>query len=231
MQSSTDSTEWQVANRQWSLAIELQREKVQELGLQARQRKLDDAARLLEPQKEKVEKLDRKEKVRELERRKRQHQRDTAARERQRQRDDAARLQQAERLAAIGLRKEKRAAAFELQREKDQEILRQELQHRLEQRRIKEQLEAVREEKARLDSLAIVERDRELWRLQEEARANKILGQKRLRTGSGIRPRGAHKRSVATQQATEPCAKRTLLGVEDSLSRYSLSRYSSLFSI
>ena len=184
MQSSTDSAEWQVANRQRSLAIELQGEKVQELGLRTRQRKLDDAARLLEPQKEKAEKLDRKEKVRELERRKRQHQRDTAARERQRQRDDAARLrdaarlQQAERLAAIGLQKEKRAAAFELQKEKDQEILRQALQHRLEQRRIKEQLEAVREEKARLDSLAIVERDRELWRLQDEARANKILGQK-----------------------------------------------------
>jgi hypothetical protein len=116
-------------------------------------------------------------------------------------------------LAAIGLRKEKRAAVCELQKEKDQEVLRQALQHRLEQRRIKEQLEAVREEKARLDSLAIVERDRELWRLQEEARANKIL-QKRLRTDSGIRPRGAHKRSVATQQAIEPCAKRTLLGVE-----------------
>ena len=210
MQSSTDSAEWQVANPQQSLAIELQGGKIQELAPQARQLKLDDAARLLEPQKEKVEKLDRKEKVRELERRKRQHQRDTAARERQRQRDDAAtlrdaaRLQQAERLAAIGLRKEKRAAAFELQKEKDQKILRQALQHRLEQKRIKEQLEAVREEKARLDSLAIVERDRELWRLQEEARANKILGQKRLQTDSWLRPRGAHKRSVATQQATEP---------------------------
>jgi hypothetical protein len=81
MQSSTDSAEWQVANRQRLVAIELQREKVQEPGLQARQRKLDDGARLLEPQREKFKKLDQKEKAREkekvgeLERRKRQRQR------------------------------------------------------------------------------------------------------------------------------------------------------------
>jgi hypothetical protein len=87
MQSSTDSAKWQVANRQRLVAIELQREKVQELGLQVRKRKLDDPARLLELQRERFEKLDLKEKVRELERRKRQ-----------RQHNDAARLQQAGRV-------------------------------------------------------------------------------------------------------------------------------------
>jgi hypothetical protein len=64
-------------------------------------------------------------------------------------------LQQVEKLAAIGLRKEKGAAAFDRQKEEDEETLRQALQHRFEQRKVKERLEAVRAEKARLDSLAV----------------------------------------------------------------------------
>ena len=49
MQPSPDSTEWQVANRQRLAAIELKREKTQELERQARKRKLDDTARRPEP--------------------------------------------------------------------------------------------------------------------------------------------------------------------------------------
>jgi hypothetical protein len=87
---------------------------------------------------------------------------------------------------------EKRLAAIELQgqrfekpdlREKIWERDRQRkldaAARRLELRRVKEQLEAVRGEKSRLDSLATVQRDREVWRLQNEARALKLRERKK----------------------------------------------------
>jgi hypothetical protein len=107
-------------------------------------------------------------------------------------------------------------------REKIRERDRQrKLDVRLEMRRAKEELAAVRAEKARLDSLATVERSRELWRLQDEARALKVHEQKRLRDEAGMRAGGGYKRPVVSQQATEPCAKRRLVGVDDRRSRYS----------
>ena len=48
VQPGPDSAEWQVANRQRLVAIELQRGKVQELERQAQQRELDDTTRRLE---------------------------------------------------------------------------------------------------------------------------------------------------------------------------------------
>ena len=115
-------------------------------------------------------------------------------------------------------------AAVELRREFVEELQRQAQQpklnaaaKRLELRRVKEQLEVDRGEKARLNSLAIVEQDRELWRLQD----NKHCEQKRLRDEAGLRARGAFKRPVAGQQPTKPLAKRRLVGVEDRRSRYS----------
>ena len=77
--------------------------------------------------------------------------------------------------------------------------------------RVKQQLEAVRAEKSRLDSLASIKQDRELWCLQEEARVE----QRRLRDEAGIRAGGPYKRPAATQQAIEPCAKKTLVQLED----------------
>jgi hypothetical protein len=72
-------------------------------------------------------------------------------------------------------------------RERDRQ---RKLDARLEVQRAKEELAAVRAEKARLDSLATVERSRELWRLQDEARALKLREQKRLRDEAGMRGGG-----------------------------------------
>jgi hypothetical protein len=90
---------------------------------------------------------------------------------------------------------------------------------RLELRRVKEQLEAVREEKSRLDSHTTVERARELWRLQDEARALKLREQKKLRDEAGIRAGGPYQRPVARQQPPDPYAKRRLVDTEDKRSR------------
>ena len=145
MQPSPVSAEGQVANRQRLVVIELQREKIRELERPVQQRKLDDAARQAEVERETFGISDLRGKVRELERR-----------TRQRNLDDAA-------------------------------------ARRLEMQRVKEQQEAVRGKKSRLDSLATVERGRELWRLQDEQRRE----HKRLRDKAGIRARGVYKRPVA----------------------------------
>lgn len=84
---------------------------------------------------------------------------------------------------------------------------------RLEKRRAKEQLESARGEKARLDSLATIQQSQDLWRLKDEARALKLREQKKLRDEAGIRAGGAYKRPVASQEATDPGAKRRLVGV------------------
>jgi hypothetical protein len=52
--------------------------------------------------------------------------------------------------------------------------------------RIRKQLEAVRGEKPRLNSLTNVEQHRELWRLQDEERAIKHRKQKKLRAEAGL---------------------------------------------
>jgi hypothetical protein len=57
--------------------------------------------------------------------------------------------------------------------------------------RVKEQLEAVCGEKSRLDSLATIEEARDLWRLQDKARAIKRREQNRLQDEAGIRARGS----------------------------------------
>lgn len=84
---------------------------------------------------------------------------------------------------------------------------------RLEKRRVKERLESARGEKARLDSLATIQQAQDLWRLKDEARALKLCEQKKMRDEAGIRAGGAYKRPVASQEATEPGAKRRLVGV------------------
>jgi hypothetical protein len=98
------------------------------------------------------------------------------------------------------------------------------LEKRLEVRRVKEQIreqqQAVRGEQSRLASLATIEQSRELWRLQDEARALKLGEQKRLRDEAGMRAGGGYKRPVASPQVTEPCAKKRLAGVEDRHFRY-----------
>ena len=215
MQSCTDSAEWHIANRQRLAAIKLQRGKVeeleqrgkiQELKHQAQQRELDSAARRLEVQK--AERL--------------------AAVELQKEKKLAA-----QREKKLDAQREKSLAAIEIQRKKFEERdLREKIRdrdrqcknndnaaRRLELRRVKEQLEAVRGEKLRLDSLATVEQDRELWRLQDEARALKHREQERLREEAGLRAGGAYKRPVAHQQATKPPAKRRLVDVENKHSR------------
>jgi hypothetical protein len=82
--------------------------------------------------------------------------------------------------------------------------------------RSKEQLQAARGEMSRLNSLASVEQDRELWRLQDE----KHREQRRLQDEAGIRAGGAYKRPLASQRPPEPPAKRRLVGVEDRRSGY-----------
>ena len=118
--------------------------------------------------------------------------------------DDPVRQRELQRLAAIELQSEKSLAAAE---------------QRLERRKAKDQVraeqEAVRREKSRLDSLASVEQSRELWRLRDE----KSRENKRLRDEAGIRAGGAYKQLLASQQATEPSAKKRLVGEEDRRSR------------
>jgi hypothetical protein len=93
------------------------------------------------------------------------------------------------------------------------------LARRIERRRAKDQVrareEAVRGEKSRLDSLASVEQSRELWRLRDE----KSRENKRLRDEAGVRAGGAYKRPLTSQQATDPSAKKRLVGEEDGRAR------------
>ena len=63
---------------------------------------------------------------------------------------------------------------------------------RLEVRRVKAQLEAERGERSRLNSLALVQQTQETWRLRDEARATKQLGQKALRDEAGIKAGGQY---------------------------------------
>jgi hypothetical protein len=114
-----------------------------------------------------------------------------------------------------------RAEELDLREKIRQRDRQRKLDARLEVRRAKEELAAVRAEKARLDSLATVERSRELWRLQDEARALKLREQKRLRDEAGMRAGGGYKRPVVSQQATEPSAKRRSVGADDRRPRYS----------
>jgi hypothetical protein len=129
-------------------------------------------------------------------------------------------------LAAIELQTQNRLAAVDLRRAFIEELQRQARQpkldaaaRRLELRRVKERLEAERGEKSRLAGLAIIEQNRQLWRLQDEARAVKLYEQKRLRDEAGMRAGGAYKRPVSSPQASGPSAKR--VDVDDRRSRYS----------
>jgi hypothetical protein len=196
---SVDNAEWHLENERRLVAIELQKRKVEELE-QRRQVARQQRSEL------------------------------------QRRKDEglaAAKLKKEKRLAAAELQREKRLVAIELQREKFEVLdLREKIQERdrlrklndaaarLELQRVKEQLQATRAEQSRLNSLAIIEQDRELWRLQEEARALKLREQKRLRDEAGMRAGGAYKRPISSQQITEPVVKRRIVGAEDRYSRY-----------
>jgi hypothetical protein len=226
---SVDNAEWHLENERRLVAIELQKRKVEELE----QRRQVARQQRSELQRRKDEGLAQKEKVRELER---QHKLDDAAARLELQKIEslaAAKLKKEKRVAAAELQREKRLVAIELQREKFEVLdLREKIQERdrlrklndaaarLELQRVKEQLQATRAEQSRLNSLAIIEQDRELWRLQEEARALKLREQKRLRDEAGMRAGGAYKRPISSQQITEPVVKRRIVGAEDRYSRY-----------
>jgi hypothetical protein len=165
------------------VAIELQREKVQELERQARQRKLDDAARRLDLQSRKPQGLE--------------------PRARQRRPDDATTPLERQKEKFTVRTLEERFREREQQRKHDEAAIK-----RIEQRKVAEQLGAARREKSSLDSYPNVERDWELWRLEDKARRLKQRDQKTLRDRAGIRAEGAHKLPLATQQAAGPGAKR-----------------------
>lgn len=107
----------------------------------------------------------------------------------------------------------------EMIRERDRQARQRKLDDAAARRKAKKQLEVVRGERSRLNSLAIVEQDREVWRLQDEARAIKLCEQKRLRDEAGIRAGGAYKRPPGTQQAVEPHVKKRLVQLEERRSR------------
>ena len=77
-------------------------------------------------------------------------------------------------------------------------------------------LEAAREERSRLDSLASVEQTQEIQRLYEED----LRERKRLRDEAGIRAGGGYKRLAATQPVVEPYGKKRMVGIGDQRSRY-----------
>ncbi|KAH8800762.1 hypothetical protein F5884DRAFT_757608 [Xylogone sp. PMI_703] len=190
---SLDNAEWHLASEQRRAAIELQREKVQDLE-QMRQSANQHRAEL-ELQREKDDVLNYKEGIRELDRQ-----------ARQRWLDDAAQ-RQAEKLAAVELRRDKELT---LQREKnEQRDLKEKTRaadrqrQRAEVRRVKEQQEAERGERSRLNSLAIVQHTQETWRLRDEARATKLRGDNVLRDEADMRATGRSKRPADTRQATE----------------------------
>jgi hypothetical protein len=176
--------------------------KVFELELQARQQKLDDAARRLE--------LQRSERL-------------AAAEIRKEKKLAAVHLQREKRLAAIELQREKFQVLGLKEKARERDRLRKldDDAARLELRKVKEQLEAARGEQSRLASLASVEQGRELWRLQDGERALKLAEQKRLQDEAGMRAGGAYKRPFVGQQATEPCIKRRAVSAGDGRSRYS----------
>ena len=84
-------------------------------------------------------------------------------------------------------------------------------------RRVKEQQEAERGEKSRLNSLALVQQTEETWRLRDEARATK---QKALQDEAGMKAGGHFKRPASTQEAIDPSPKRTLRRFDGRQSRY-----------
>lgn len=119
--------------------------------------------------------------------------------------NDPVRQRELQRLAAIELQSEKSLAAAEqrkvyiegLQRQAEQPKL-DAAAKRLKRRRAKDQVRAQQE--------AVCG--------DEKSRENK-----RLRNKAGIRAGGAYKRPLASQQATEPSAKKRLVGEEDRRSR------------
>jgi hypothetical protein len=189
---SLDSAKWHLANEQRLAAIELQRVKVRDLELTRQGPNQQRIELELEGEKDNV--LNYKDRIREVDRL-----------ARKRWLDDAAQ-QQMEKLAAVDkLRRERtdqrdlreRCRARERQRKLDEDAAR-----RAEVRRVKEQQEADREERSRLNSLAIVQQTQETLRLQEVARAMKHREENIPRGEAGIRATGRSKRSADTQQAT-----------------------------
>ncbi|KAH8591832.1 hypothetical protein B0O99DRAFT_266627 [Bisporella sp. PMI_857] len=207
---SPDSAEWHLANEQRLIAIKLQRGKVLELEQTqqiANQQRVEQ-----ELQRGKGDVLNYKEEIRELDRQ-----------ARQRWLDDTAR-RQTEKLAAVDkLRRQKlekqdlreKIRARDRQRKLDEDAAR-----RAEVRRGKEQQEAERGERSRLNSLALVLQTEETWRLRDEARTTKQLGQKALRDEAGMKARGQFKRPASTQEAIDPSPKKTLGRFDGRRSRY-----------
>ena len=173
MQPGPDSTEWQFVNRQRLVAIELQREMIQGLERRARQRELDDTTRRLELQRGRG-------RGRALEHQARQYKPDDTPRRLELQ-------SQREKYTVRDLDEQIRDR--EQQRKHDKASIK-----RTEQRRVNEQLESARKEETSLDSHATIERDWELWRLEDKARRLGQHWQKSLRDRAGIRAEGVYKR-------------------------------------
>jgi len=112
--------------------------------------------------------------------------------------------------------------------ERDQQLIQAKLnastakkiERRREKERLKEQREAASTEQARLNSLASIGRNQELWREQEEAFARK----RAMRDDASIRAGGPYKRRVgsqpAVQQPTVQQANRSTVVIQDRRSRY-----------
>ncbi|KAH8798359.1 hypothetical protein F5884DRAFT_143885 [Xylogone sp. PMI_703] len=215
--------EWHVTNQQRLNAIEVQRKKVaelerrakiRELEQEARQRAIDDAAKRLDLQRaEKLAAVQLRKERRLTEIEVQKEKKLAAIKLRNEKKLVRIKLLNEKELAAIELQKQKRLASIELQKQRIQELERLERQWELDnaarraelrkaKEQVKEQIEADRAEKARLNSLAVIEQDRALWHLQDEARALKLREQKRLRDEAGIKAGGAYKRPVANRQTT-----------------------------
>jgi colicin import membrane protein len=205
-----DSVEWHLTNEQRLIATDIRRERVGDLEQTLQ---IPNQQRVeLELQRGQGDVLNYKEGIRELDRQ-----------ARQRWLDDAAR-RQTEKLAAVDkLQREKtqqRALREKVRAGDRQRKLDEDAAKRAEARRVKEQQEAERGERSRLNSLAIVQQTQEIWRLRDEARATKQLGQKALRDEAGMKAGGQFKRPASTQEAIDPSPKRTLGQLDGRRSRY-----------
>jgi hypothetical protein len=200
---SPDNAEWHLVNEQRLIAIKFHREGALDL---------EQTQQIANQQRGNGDVLNYKEGIRELDRQARQRWLDNAAR-RQTEKLAAVEKLQREKTEQRALREKVRAGDRE--RKLDEDAAR-----RLEVRRVKAQLEAERGERSRLNSLALIQQTQETWRLRDEARATKQLGQKVLRDEAGMKAGGQFKRPASTQEAIDPSPKRTLGRLDGRRSRY-----------
>lgn len=199
------------------IAIELQRDKVQELERQARQRKLDNTTRGLELKGQAPERQARRRKPIGT---KRPELRAEMLKERdpgQILRDQETQRKHNEEYVR---RREQQRGYEEAVRRIEQQRGNEEAVWRIEQRGENEQLEGLRKEQLRLQNPATIEGNWELWRSGAEERRVKQREQRVLRDEAGEKARGVGKRPAGSQPSAEPCVKRQLVGAKDRPSRY-----------